>query len=463
MSLTPDPARPTAAFDRRAFLKTGIAAAATAGATTWTASSYGRIVGANERVRLAFVGPGGRGGLNLAYLAGVTEQDRAPHAGKVAGTEVAALCEVDLRPEGPRQPVGSLAFEQFPEATKFRDWRVMLERAADEIDGVVVSTPNHLHAPVSLAAMRLGLHVYCEKPGSHSVHETRAMAEEAARSGVATQLGTQVHSSENYRRIVELLRSGAIGEVEACHIWLRSGTASSDRPAETPPVPERLDWDLWLGPAPERPYHPDYLPTRWHRWWDFGGGIQLGNMGCHYLDLPFWALELGHPATVESKGPPPHPETAPEWQRVRYTFERGEGLAPFLLTWNHGREMPAPFAEHRPPDWAWGLFVGSKGLLAVDYERHQLLPEERFEGFEAPERLFEPSRGHYQEWVDGCRGEGVPLCHFGYSMRVAETVLLGNVAHRSERRLEWDAANLAIPNAPEAERYLRRAYRPGWE
>ena len=288
------------------------------------------------------------------------------------------------------------------------------------------------------------------------------MSRVAAERGVATQLGTQVHSSENYRRIVELIRHGAIGEVSACHLWLRSGRPAADRPAETPPVPPDLHWDLWIGPAPERPYHPSYIPTRWHHWWDFGGGM-LGNMGCHYVDLPFWAMELEHPSTVESEGPrPPHPESAPAWQHVRYTFDRGPGRSPFTLTWTHGPEPRGDLADHPLPAWAWGVFVGSEGQLLVSYPRHELRPERKFADYRRPDPSIPPSVGHHQEWINACRGEGRPSCHFGSSMRVTEAVLLGNVAFRSGRPLRWNASRLAIENAREAESLLRRDYRKGW-
>jgi predicted dehydrogenase len=446
---------------RRDFIRGGVILA-TGGAmgARPSARSYGRVAGANDRVNVAVIGAGGRGWRNLASISGREEQEFA--GGRVTGTNIVALCDVDLRREGPRQPGAARAFDEFGDAAKHHDYRKMLDELDREIDAVLISTPNHHHAPASIMAMRRGKHVYCEKPGAHSVSEARAMSRVAAEQGVATQLGTQVHSSENYRRIVELIRHGAIGEVSSCHLWLRSGWPVTDRPAETPPVPPDLRWDLWLGPAPERPYHPSYIPTRWHQWWDFGGGM-LGNMGCHYTDLVFWAMGLEAPSTIESEGPrPSHPESAPDWQHVRYTFDRGPDRSPFALTWTHGPEPQGELAEHHLPEWAWGVFVGSEGRLLVSYPRHELLPEGRFADFRRPDPSIPPSVGHHQEWIDACRGEGQPSCHFGYSMRVTEAVLLGNVAYRSGRMLRWDASRLAIEDAPEAESLLRRDYRAGW-
>lgn len=429
---------------RRTFLKTGAAVA-----TGWTAGrylsarSYAQVNGANERLNLAFVGVGGRGRSNLN---GLNDQN------------VVALCDVDDRRAAD-------SFEAHPDATRFHDYRRMLDKLDSDIDGVVVSTPNHVHSLASVTAMRMGKHVYCEKPGAHSVYEARTMQRVAAEQGVATQLGTQIHASDNFRRIVELIRAGAIGRVNECHLWLKSGRHSSERPVETPDVPDTLKWDLFLGPAPERPYHPVYVKSEggnWHWWWDFGGG-ELGNMGCHYFDLAFWALELGNPLTVEAEGPSPHWANTPARQHVRYTFASDDADRPTTLTWTHGSEPPDIFAEHDFPNWAWGVFVGEKGMLLVNYADHELLPEDDFADYDPPEPSIPDSVGHHREWVQACKGEREQsLCHFGYSMPISEAVLLGNVAYRSGRKLEWDADAFAIPNAHEAEGYLQRGYRPGW-
>jgi predicted dehydrogenase len=283
----------------------------------------------------------------------------------------------------------------------------------------------------------------------------------AAEQKVATQMGTQIHASDNYRRIVELIRAGAIGAVHECHCWLAGGGAAGDRPQETPPVPAGLDWDLWLGPAPVRPYHPCYVPHDWHFWWDFGGGA-LGNMGCHYLDLAFWALDLRHPLTIEASGPIPHPESTPPWQHVRYEFAARGDAPPLTLTWTHGETAPTLFRDHQLPEWVWGVFVGSRGMLLASYDRRMLWPAAAFADQVPPEPSIPASIGHHQEWIAACKTGSATSCNFEYSGAVTETVLLGNVAYRAGQKLAWDAANLQFTNLPSANDYLQRAYRPGW-
>jgi predicted dehydrogenase len=274
-------------------------------------------------------------------------------------------------------------------------------------------------------------------------------------------MGTQIHASANFRRIVELIRAGAIGDVTECHCWLRGGGSAGDRPNETPPVPEGLDWELWLGPAPYRPYHPCYVPHDWHYWWDFGGGA-FGNMGCHYLDLAFWALDLRHPETIEAEGPPPHPESTPAWEHVHYSFAARGKLPPATLTWTHGRTPPDILAKGDLPTWAWGAFVGTKGMLLVNYAKYMLWPQDRFADYQPPEPTIPPSIGHHEEWIEACKTGSPTTCNFDYSGAVTEAVLLGNVAYRVGRKLQWDGPGLKFTNCPEANGYLRRDYRPGW-
>lgn len=395
---------------------------------------------ANEKLNLAIIGAGGRGSANIS---------------EVAGENIVALCDVDERRAADSSG-------RYPLAKKYHDFRRLLDEMDQQIDAVVISAPNHIHAPASVMAMRMGKHVYCEKPGAHSVSEARTAAQVADQQKVATQLGTQIHASENYRRVVELIRGGTIGEVRECHIWLRSTRGDAgDRPAEMPPVPPELQWDLFLGPAPERPYHPMYVPHGWHWWWDFGGG-EIGNMGCHYLDLPFWALELDHPLTVEAEGSSLHLESAPSRQYVRFEFASRGDLPPVTLTWTHGPESPRIFADSKLPDWAWGVFIGSEGMLLVSYDQRMLWPEEKFADYVPPEPTIPPSVGHHQEWIDACKTGSETSCHFGYSSRITEAVLLGNVAYRCGTKIEWDAAGLSVPNVLQADELLRRDYRPGW-
>ncbi len=464
-------------LDRRAFVRS----AATAAAGCWILgdSRSARSYAANEKLNVAVIGAGGMGAWNLAHVAGENVQFlpglRIEPAAQpeMTGEHIVALCDVDERSAadsapGRRNPPGD-TFARYPRAKKYHDYRRMLDELDHQIDAVVVSTPDHSHAPASVAAMRRGKHVYCEKPGANSVFEARVAAEVAAEQQVATQLGTQMHATDNYRRVVELIRSGAIGAVEECHIRLGGGGSTSDRPSETPPVPAGLHWDLFLGPAPQRPYHPTYVRGcggNWQRWWDFGGG-PLGNMGCHYFDLAFWALDLRYPVSVEAEGPPPHPETTPGRLHVRYRFPARGEMPPVLLTWTHGGPAPV-FADHAFPDWAWGVFVGTEGMLLVSYPQWMLWPEEKFAGFEPPEPSIppapaaDPEVGHRAEWIAACKTGSPTSCHFGYSGPISEAVMLGNVAYRSGTRLEWDGPNFRVTNAAEADALLRREYRNGW-
>jgi predicted dehydrogenase len=337
----------------------------------------------------------------------------------------------------------------------------MLDQIPREIDAVVVSAPNHIHAPASVMAMRLGKHVYCEKPLSHSVHEARVAARVAAEQHVATQMGTQIHASPNYRRAIELLEAGAIGPVREVDVWTMAAEGGGDRPKETPPVPPTLDWDVWLGPAPYRPYHPCYLPRQWHFWWDFGGGV-LGNVGCHYMDLAFWALKLRHPTTIETEGPPVHPETTPRTMTIRYEFPARGNLPPVRLTWYQGRKSPRVETD-KVPAWGTGfLFVGEKGMLLADYTRRVLLPEDRFAGYQPPAPTIPDSIGHYAEWIAACQTGSPTGCNFDYSGALTEAALLGNAAYRAGQKLTWDAVALKATNCPKADRFIRREYRAGW-
>ena len=416
------------------------AAGAAAGLTILRDSRSAFGYTANERLGVAIIGAGGRGAANLRG---------------VQGENIVALCDVDERR-------AAATYGDYADVRKFVDFRKLLDEMDDQVDAVVVSTPNHIHVPASVTAMRRGKHVYCEKPLAHSLEEARLAAKVAAEQGVATQMGTQIHATENYRRIVELIRAGAIGKVRECHCWLRGGGSAGDRPTERPPAPEGLNWDLWLGPAPERPYHPCYVPHDWHYWWDFGGGA-FGNMGCHYFDLAFWALELRAPATVEAEGPPPHAESTPAWQHVRCQFNARGDQPPVLLTWTHGPEKRGMFAEKELPKWAWGVFVGTEGMLLVNYNKHQLWPEKKFEGFEPPEPSIATSVGHHREWLDACKTGSPTTCNFDYSGAVTEAMLLGNIAFRAGKKLEWESEAMRVTNCPEANELLGREYRKGWE
>ncbi len=395
----------------------------------------------NEKLNIACIGVGGRG---------------AGDVGGVASENIVALCDVD-------EKRAAATFAKHPKAKKFRDFRRMLNEVEKEIDAVVIGTPDHTHAPPAAMAMRMGKHCYCEKPLTHSVYECRVLTELAAEKGLATQLGTQIHAGANYRRVVELIQSGAIGAIRQVEVSFPGGRGGMDRPQDTPPVPPHLDWDLWLGPAPERPYHPSYVPGNWRNWWDFANGT-LGDFGCHYMDLPFWALKLRYPTSIEAEGPPPHPETAAPKLTLHYEFPARGDLPPVTLTWRNGSgNVPPIIKEKNLPNWgAAVLFVGEKGMLLANYSKRLLLPESEFAGFEPPAPTVPASIGHHREWVAACKTGGPTTCNFDYSGPLTEAVLLGNVAYRTGERLQWDAEKLQATNCPQADQYLRREYRPGW-
>jgi predicted dehydrogenase len=419
--------------NRRDFLR-GVAASG-------LASTLGSrvLAGANEKLNIGIIGTSGRA---LGNIEGVE------------GENIVAVCDIDDRLLGE-------ASGKFPRAKTFSDFRRLIDWKW--LDAVVISTADHTHAPAAAMALRMGKHVYCEKPLTHSVYEARVVARLAKESKLATQMGTQIHATDNYRRVVELVRSGAIGPIKEVHVWCTGKSWSGGkRPTETPTVPSYLKWDLWLGPAPYRPYHSTYLPANWRRWWDFGNGT-LGDMACHVMDLTFWALDLRHPTTIEAQGPPVDPETTPTGLTVKYQFPSSGDRGPIALNWYDGEAKPSILAEHNLPKWGLGvLFVGDKGMLQADYGRRLLFPEDKFKDFKPPEKTVPASIGHHAEWIASCKDGRPTTCNFDYSGALTEAVLLGNVAYRAGHKLEWDAANLKATNCPEAEAFLHRDYRKGW-
>lgn len=425
-------------FSRRSFLG---ATAAVALAPSFLRAAE-RKESPNEKLHVGVIGVAGQGQYNWSELAGT---------GMV---EVVALCDVHETRIGP-------AREKFPKASFDIDFRKMLDRKG--LDAALVATPDHTHAVCTIRALQAGLHVYCEKPLTHTVSEARQVAETAKKTKRVTQMGTQIHAGNNYRRVVELIQSGAIGEVKEVHTWCGKSWGGGDRPKDMPPVPRGLHWDRWLGPAPERPYHPAYVPFNWRGWWDFGGGT-LADMACHHMDLPFWALGLRYPSRVSTEGPPPHAETAAKWLIVTYEFPARGKLPPVTLKWYDGGKRPPHFAEQNLPKWGDGnLFVGAKGMLLAGYGNHVLLPEKEFKGFTPPKPTIPNSIGHHKEWVMACKNGGSTTCNFDYAGALTETVLLGNVSYRCGQPLEWDHEKLRAKNAPEADKFLKREYRTGWE
>jgi predicted dehydrogenase len=303
--------------------------------------------------------------------------------------------------------------------------------------------------------------------------------EAAAKTKVATQMGTQIHASNNYRRVVEMIQSGAIGPVREAHVWVSRawGWQSEedakankdivfvqDRPQETETPPAGLDWDLWLGPAPYRPFHSVYYPgPKWYRWWDFGNGT-MSDLGSHWNDLPFWALKLQYPLTIEASGPPPHPEIAPASMQATYEFGPRGDMPAVKLTWHQGANKPQIWRDGGIPQWNNGvLFIGDKGMLLSDYGKYVLLPEKDYEGFQGPEPFLPRIESHHAEWIAACKTGSPTGSNFEYAGWLTETNHLGNVAYRVGKKLQWDSQNLCATNAPEAEPFIRRQYRDGWK
>jgi len=412
----------------------------------------------NEKLDIGCIGTGGgwRADYDVHELA-------AMNATSWSGAQenIVALCDVDAN------YLNAMA-QRFPGARLYKDYRVMLDKEKT-LDAVGIAIPDHQHGPAAMMAMALGRHVYCEKPLTRTVSECRIVRELAKGHHCVTQLGTQIHALTNYRRVVELIQTGAIGQVREVHVWSSAVYGNLPVPTDRPPVPLGLHWDLWLGPVEPHPYHPDYAPAKWRNWWAFGGGT-LADFGCHFMDLPHWALNLRYPLSIEPvDGPPVNPESPPPWLIVRYQHParpaaRGTGtLPPVTLTWYQGGKQPALLDEEQRTYFKSGvLFVGEKGRLLADYTRRQLLPEAEFAGFKAPEPFIPNSVGHHKEWIEAIKTGGPTTCNFDYSGALTEAALLGNVAYRAGRRLEWDAAKLRATNAAGADQFIQHHYRAGW-
>jgi len=400
--------------------------------------TWGKI-SPNEKLNIGVIGVSGRGGSNLA---GVSKEN------------IVALCDVnELQLKD--------AAQRYTSAKTYFDFRKMLEQ--NDMDAVVVSTPDHTHAVAAYMALKTGRHVYCEKPLTRTVSECRIVTDTARQQKLVTQIGTQIHAENNYRRVVELIQSGAIGPVNEVHVYVNVKYGGKTMPTDRPQVPEYLHYDLWLGPVPERFYHPAWVPFWWRDWWAFGGGA-LSDFGCHYMDLPFWALDLKYPRTIEVvDGPAPDPESCPPWLIVRYEFPARGDKPPVKLTWYHGGKHPELITPDLYQKWKSGvLFIGKKGMLLADYNRNLLLPEKDFQGFVRPQPTIPPSIGHHREWIEAIKNNGKTTCHFDYSGPLTETALLGNVAFRAGKKLEWDPVKLKAVNCPEADQFIQHKYRAGW-
>ena len=410
----------------------------------------------NNKLNIAGIGVGGQGGHDVDQF---------------SSENIVALCDVD-------EAHAARVFKEYPNAKRYKDFRQMLDQDKS-IDAVVVGTPDHLHAIVSVTATKHGKHVYCEKPLTRTVYEARAVAKAAREAKVATQMGNQGMAFEGNRLINEWLWAGAIGPVREVHVWSDRPTHRGkmplwwpqgvERPKDTPQVPDTLDWDLWLGPAPVRPYHSAYVPFRWRGWWDFGTG-GLGDMGIHNLAPVFSALKLGAPDTVQASSTPVFAETVPLATIVHYQFPARGDMPPVQLHWYDGGllpERPAELGENAVLDAEDGIiFVGDKGKMLVKGwggEHPRLIPESADKAYQRPPKTLPRSIGHYKEWVQACKTGSPTRSNFDFAGPLTEAVLLGSVCIRNGGdKLVWDSANLKITNDPDANKYLHYEYRKGW-
>jgi hypothetical protein len=427
----------------------------TAAASALAAPAILRGQNLNSKLNIAIIGSGGRAGDDAKAL---------------ASENLVAFCDVDGR-------LLSAAEKKYPSAKFLTDYRKLFDHP-EEFDAVVVAIPEHSHALATMLALRAKKHIYCEKPLTHDVWEARMIRETAAKTDVITAMGIQMHATDNYRRIVELVQGGAIGAVREAHVWvsrawgLQSEEASkrnkdifyvTDRmPPEDPPP--GVDWDLWIGPAQYRPYTKAYLPgPRWYRWWDFGNGT-MSDLGSHWNDLPFWALKLHAPLSVEASGIPPHPEIAPATMQAIYEYGPRGDMPALKLYWHQGEDKPEIWTSGGIPKWPDGvLFIGDKGMLLADYSKHTLLPEKDFADYKPPEQTLPHSPGHHKEWIAAVKS-GKPMhANFEYGGWLTEANHLGNIAYRVGKKLIWDAEKMQVTNTTDADQYLRRERRKGWE
>ena len=419
----------------------------------------------NEKLNIALIGLGNQGDYQLSNLGKMKDN-----------VNFVALCDVDDVKAGK-------AYENNPGAKKFYDFRKMFDEMEKSIDAVAVSTPDHTHYHSVMRALRAGKHVYCEKPLAHSVQEIRNITDTAAKMKVATQLGCQRHAIKNMHRVVELIKSGAIGDVTEVHSWQGGNRGMPEKPTTFIDPPETIKWDLWLGPCPNDwkysiskalngKAEPTLAPYNWRFWWDFGTG-ETGNWACHILDIPYWALDLKYPVKVSASGPEIDPERTPKEMHVVFDYPARGSLPALKLYWSHTARAACFEKFDIPRDikdkagnnvGANNLFVGTKGMLLTGFDRHVLLPEEKFVDFTYPTPFIPDSPGFHREWVNACKG-GIPAtCNFAYSGPMAESAILGNTAYRvGHKTFDWDAEKLIAKNCPEVQAALKPEFRSGWE
>lgn len=424
-------------ISRRQFIGTGSVAAAGL-FFIGKPSSFGRNkISPNEKLNIGAIGVANRAGENLK---------------EVSSQNIVALCDVD-------DNYLSAVSKNYSGAKTYQDFRKLLER--NDLDAVVIGTPDHTHAVATAAALRSGRHVYCEKPLTHTVSEARIIAQLTKKHKAVTQMGNQIHAGNNYRRVVELVQSGAIGEVREVHVWAGAVYGNTGKPVLAQ-APSHLHYDLWLGPIESHPYSPNYVPIAWRNYWAFGGGT-MTDFCCHHMDLPHWALDLRAPLTVESEGPPLDDVQVPIWMISTFNYPARGSKPPVKLVWYQGGKrpsLPEGSRESWPEDGT--LFVGSKGKLQASYGKHRLMPEQDFKDFVPPTPFIPNSIGHHKEWIEACKTGGKTTSNFDYAGALTETGILGNVAFRVGKKIEWDTKKLRAKNCPEADQYIQHHYRKGW-
>lgn len=444
-------------ISRRNWLKT--ASVLGAGALILPQNFLARGQSPNSRLNIALIGLGNQGKFQV---------------GGMKGQNVVAIVDCDQR-------MMETAVTAFPSAKKFADFRKMYDEMEQQIDAVCVSTPDHTHYHPAIRAIRAKKHLYLEKPMAHSVAECRIITDEAAKMGVATQLGCQRHAIPNMHRVVELVQSGAIGDVTEVYSWIGGDRGMPALPEKTPAAPAELDWNLWLGPAKERPYststvtsktdQPTYAPYNWRFWWDFGTG-ETGNWACHILDIPYWALDLKYPTHVSATGPEVDSQRTPTSMHCIFKYPSRGKLPALVLHWMHTKNPVCKEKYGLADSFDGGkikfsemnnLFVGTKGMLLAGFSKHVLLPENKFTGFKYPAPFIPDSPGFHREWINACLGGTPATCNFSYSGPMAETAILGNTAFRAgHKSFDWDAEKMIAVNCPEVQAALKPEFRQGW-
>ena len=376
---------------------------------------------------------------------------------------IVALCDVD-------DERAAETYALYPDARRYKDFRIMFEKEEKNIDAVIVGTPDHMHTLPAIMAMRMKKHLYCAKPLTRTIYESRLLLKVAKETGVATQMSTQQNASDDHRLLCEMIWSGVIGNVYEAHTWSNRPIwpQGMERPGEAEPIPSTLDWDMWLGPAPKRPYHSAYVPFKWRGWYDFGTGA-LGDMGCHQFDPIVKALKLNQPTRVQASSSKVFEETFPVASMVHYDFDAREGMPPVKVIWYDGGLKPRKPDELDEDiefgDWNGGLLlIGDKGKILCDAvgNKPMLLPKKRNEEYVLPEKTLPRSVGHYKEWIEAAKGGDPAGAKFEYGCPVTELVLLGNIAIRTQETLEWDYDNIQITNSSSANDLIREEYHNGW-